>query len=32
MDWINVGQDRDTWQVVVNKKKNLWVPTMWKIF
>jgi len=31
VDWINVGQDRETWQAVVNKVKNLWVPTMMKI-
>jgi hypothetical protein len=23
IDWINVGQVRDTWQVFVNKVKNL---------
>jgi len=32
IDWINLGQDRDAWQAVVNKVKNLWVPTTWKIF
>ena len=30
VDWINVGQDRDTWQV--NKLKNFRVPSKWKIF
>jgi len=32
IDWVNVGQDRDTWQIVVNKVKNLSIPTMWTIF
>jgi hypothetical protein len=26
MDWIDVGQDRDKWRVLVNTVMNLWVP------
>jgi hypothetical protein len=26
MDWIDVAQDRDRWQVLVNVVMNLWVP------
>jgi len=26
MDWIELAQDRDRWQVLVNVVMNLWVP------
>jgi hypothetical protein len=26
MDWIDLAQNRDTWQAVVNVVVNLWVP------
>jgi hypothetical protein len=26
MDWIELAQDRDRWQVLVNAAMNLWVP------
>jgi hypothetical protein len=26
MDWIDLAQDRDQWQVLVNIAINLWVP------
>ena len=26
IDWIDVAQDRDIWQVLVNVVMNLWVP------
>jgi hypothetical protein len=26
MDWIDLAQDRDRWQVLVNIVMNLWVP------
>lgn len=32
VDWINVTQDRDTWQTVENRVMTLSVPSMWKIF
>ena len=26
MDWIDLAEDRDRWQMVVNVVINLWVP------
>jgi hypothetical protein len=26
MDWIDLGEDRDQWRVLVNTVMNLWVP------
>jgi len=26
MDWIDLAQERDRWQVLVNAVMNLWVP------
>jgi hypothetical protein len=26
IDWINLAQDTDRWQVLVNAVINLWVP------
>jgi hypothetical protein len=26
MDWIDLAQERDRWQVLVNIVMNLWVP------
>ena len=26
MDWIDLAQDRDRWQVLVNAAMNVWVP------
>ena len=26
MDWLDLDQDRDRWQVLVNVVMNIWVP------
>ena len=26
MEWIDLAQDRDRWQILVNTVMNLWVP------
>jgi hypothetical protein len=28
MEWINLAQDRDRWQVLVHEVMNIWVPYM----
>jgi len=25
-DWINLAQDKDSWQALLNRVVNLWVP------
>jgi hypothetical protein len=31
MNWVELTQDRDRWQVLVNAVMNLWVHKMWGI-
>jgi hypothetical protein len=26
MDWIDLAQDRDSWQLLLNSVMNIWVP------
>jgi hypothetical protein len=32
MDWVNLAQDSDKWQVIVNMVMYFRIPSVWGIF